>query len=1226
MRIIKTRFKNLNSLAGEWSIDFTRPEFSSDGIFAITGPTGAGKTTILDALCLALYGQTPRLAKVTKSANEIMSRQAGECFAEVVFESQGGRFLSHWSQRRSRKKPGGELQSPKHELAEAASGKIIESSIRGVAERIEALTGMDFTRFTRSMLLAQGGFAVFLNAAPDERSPILEQITGTEIYSQISKKTHERRSCERSKLETLAAELSGMRLLSEEDENRIRGELEEKLSVEKGFAKKSEELGKALAWLDGVAALEVELAEATKRLEEFKAQEAEFKPELQRLETASKALTLYGDYAHVSLLRKQRARDLAARSEAEDALPIHEKDLAEALQAAQNSKGKLDEARTSQAREMEIIKKVREFDALLGEKIGQEKAAVASLAAKDAEIKSLEARASELACELEISLQEAAGINDFLGENAVDAGLMNDLSAIGKTFDRLKDLQKESADMQRRSREAEAKLKTKIAELMNREAEKASVEAALQKAEATIKTLSERMNSELNGRPLGRLRLDFDALRERKLLLEKASELLGRMASARQELEKLDARAKALNIEQENTAALIEVETGKQIDCEQRVKNLEEQVARLNRIRDLDAERPRLEDGKPCPLCGAVEHPYAKGNVPDLDEAEKSLRGAKSELNKILAAASSLMVLQAKTETNLLRTIDGRKEKYASLEKDVKQSGEVFARLEIDSAAAHDLSFLQGELEATIKNAAEIAKTIETAGRLESELASSREFLETARINFQKSEKTLQAAIHEKDIAQNEFHRFSAEGASIVDRLEISRAKALEEVAPYGITELYGDALAKAWESLSVRRDLWQKNQEAKTLLDKKISELNAEAGSNKSLADQMERDRKTTKKIHDEIAGGLESLRRQRKEMYGEKITDAEEARFVKSVESAGLAFESCRERQARAGSALAGLKSKIESLDEAIKNRNAEMEKVEKDFVARLAQVGFESEEDYKAARLPDEERERLKEKADAIKNKSAELETLGKSKAEALGGEKKKQVSDRPREELQGELTACGEMLKEASQAIGAARQSLKENEEARNSRRGFIEKIEAQKKECSRWDALHELIGSADGKKYRNFAQGLTFEIMISHANLQLRKMTDRYLLMRDKAQPLELNVIDDYQAGEIRSAKNLSGGESFIVSLALALGLSNMASRNVRVDSLFLDEGFGTLDEDALETALETLASLRREGKLIGVISHVPALKERISTQIQVVPIAMGRSAISGPGCEKALDS
>ncbi|NCC76790.1 MAG: chromosome segregation protein SMC, partial [Clostridia bacterium] len=172
------------------------------------------------------------------------------------------------------------------------------------------------------------------------------------------------------------------------------------------------------------------------------------------------------------------------------------------------------------------------------------------------------------------------------------------------------------------------------------------------------------------------------------------------------------------------------------------------------------------------------------------------------------------------------------------------------------------------------------------------------------------------------------------------------------------------------------------------------------------------------------------------------------------------------------------------------------------------------------------------------------------------------------------------------------------------------------------ECRKWDRLQLLIGSSDGKKYRNFAQGLTFERMVAQANQQLMQMTDRYLLVRDTEQPLNLNVIDNYQAGETRTTRNLSGGESFLVSLALALGLSKMASRKIRVDSLFLDEGFGTLDDDALETALETLSGLQAENKLIGVISHVPALKERISTQIRIQAQAGGKSIISGPGVER----
>jgi exonuclease SbcC len=178
------------------------------------------------------------------------------------------------------------------------------------------------------------------------------------------------------------------------------------------------------------------------------------------------------------------------------------------------------------------------------------------------------------------------------------------------------------------------------------------------------------------------------------------------------------------------------------------------------------------------------------------------------------------------------------------------------------------------------------------------------------------------------------------------------------------------------------------------------------------------------------------------------------------------------------------------------------------------------------------------------------------------------------------------------------------------------------IKAKNKVVAKWSRLNTLIGSADGKKYRKFAQGITFELMVDHANKQLHKMSDRYLLLHDNSEPLELNIVDNYQAGEVRSIKNLSGGESFIVSLALALGLSQMSSKKVQVDSLFLDEGFGTLDEQSLETALETLSTLQQSGKLIGIISHVAGLKERISTQIQVTPINGGKSSIEGPGCAK----
>lgn len=133
MKIISLRFKNLNSLYGEWAIDFAHPEYTGSGIFALTGPTGAGKSTILDAVCLALYGATPRLGKITGAGNEIMSRQTGECYAEVVFESQGEQYRCYWEQHRARKKPVGNLIGASHEISDAQTGRPIETKKAGWA-------------------------------------------------------------------------------------------------------------------------------------------------------------------------------------------------------------------------------------------------------------------------------------------------------------------------------------------------------------------------------------------------------------------------------------------------------------------------------------------------------------------------------------------------------------------------------------------------------------------------------------------------------------------------------------------------------------------------------------------------------------------------------------------------------------------------------------------------------------------------------------------------------------------------------------------------------------------------------------------------------------------------------------------------------------------------------------------------------------------------------------
>ena len=316
--------------------------------------------------------------------------------------------------------------------------------------------------------------------------------------------------------------------------------------------------------------------------------------------------------------------------------------------------------------------------------------------------------------------------------------------------------------------------------------------------------------------------------------------------------------------------------------------------------------------------------------------------------------------------------------------------------------------------------------------------------------------------------------------------------------------------------------------------------------------------------------------------------------------------------------------MNQQIERLTLSIAQRGEQLIVLEAALCQRLVETGFADEAAFLLACLPQARFDEITQWADSLHKDETAIQTRKQDRTDALGNELIKNLTDKPLDLIREESAAVTGQLSELQKALGALGQKLQQHADQQKLHQSRFQAIELQKLECDRWERLHTLIGSSDGKRFRNFAQGLTFELMVAHANRQLQKMSDRYILVRDGVEPLELNVIDNYQAGEIRSTKNLSGGESFIASLALSLGLSSMASRNVRVDSLFLDEGFGTLDEDALETALETLSGLQQDGKLIGIISHVPALKERIGTQIQVESGSAGRSSLSGPGCRRVV--
>jgi exonuclease SbcC len=1247
VRILQLRFKNLNSLAGEWEIDLEAPAFAGERLFAITGPTGAGKSTILDAICLALYGRTPRLGKISKSSNEVMSRRTGECFAEVTFATQAGRFRCHWSQHRARRRAGGELQPPRQEFVDDRSGEVLESKLRGVAQLVEEKTGMDFERFTRSMLLAQGGFAAFLQAAPDERAPILEEITGTDVYSRISVRVHERRSAEQERLRQLDARLQAVELLAPEEEAELRRQLGEEEAAVAELERQRQERAAAVAWLREIEELQRESAEVVAERDAWRREEAEFSEQRLRLQRAQQALEAAADHVALRGKREELERQRSALAEIAEKLPLLETQVQQALETAGTARRRLEELQAEQRAAAPRIRAARELDLRLeaaGEAVA---AATKAHAAAEQGLAELAKQRQQAVAEQRRMTQALAAVAQELETHAADETLLTELSAIEERLAALQRLQAAREAAAATGAEAEVEAET-AAETLER-AEKARDEAQLerQQAETAQREREQRLAELLAGRELAAWRVELAELRQRRHDLERLQERMAELRQAeRERLELLPERdqVSAAIARGEEEQRLIEERLAA---AELEARRLEEEHARLSRIRDLESERRQLRDREPCPLCGAREHPYATAEPGAPDAAAEALQAGRREVKEISAQLQELRIEQVRRRErarHLDQLLPEREQRVQAVAEAVRGlraplgidwddaaeggstaqlAAQLAAQLESDAETASPLEARSHELTAANQRRLRDAEAMVAAcEQLEGDLDAARPELEALRERLSAAELEAQRAADRAAHADRALEAARTALAAAATRLEESSAALAADLAPCGIEP---PALAEPEplrQLLAKRCRNWRAWQKQQRELEQALIAAASAAVVREQRIDKEQSDLGTARERLRRAIAGQQELQQERVESFGDLAPDAEEKRLAVALEQAQTAHQTAREAADKASHEVRRSEERQEELQHLILAVAEQLTQLEEQFLAQLSTLGFSDEADYRNAALPAAERNALRSAAEAMEQRGKQLQLRQQELSRRLAALEARNLTTRPRPELERELTALEQKSEEHQQAIGALGERLQRNREQREAQQSLLRERELQARECDRWEQLHALIGSADGKKFRNFAQGLTFEMVVRYANRQLRRMSDRYLLQRDPHAPLELNVIDNYQAGETRSTKNLSGGESFIVSLALALGLSQMSGQNVRVDSLFLDEGFGSLDADALETALETLATLEQDGKLIGVISHVPALKERISTQIEVIPRSGGRSELSGPGCRR----
>nr|WP_313062638.1 AAA family ATPase [Moraxella sp. CTOTU49097] len=1259
MRILKLRFQNLNSLQGEWEIDFRHAAYADEGIFAITGSTGAGKSTILDAICLALYGATPRLGEITQSKNDLMSRHTGECLSEVIFATKSGSYRCTWLQKRARKNPEGNLQSPTHEIApftdDAANLPPLETQTRKTRKLVAEFTGMDFDRFTRAMLLAQGSFAAFLQANSDERSNLLEEITGTEIYGDISKKVHEFKTQSDAELKTLTDRLSGMTVLSDEEIQSLTSQKNALVDIVNETQTAMTKIESDKLWRQNLDAYTHQIHKLEHEARNLAEQESQFAPQKTRLQRALKALEVSGDIKKLDYQRDLLSAQLSDLASYQHQLPTAEHNCQLAKKNQDEHQAQAQQTETDWQHAQLLLNQVRKLDTTLGQKnqyaqeIAQQLSQLSEQLAHNAQ--SIDSQQQQLVSQ-QVEREQLIQAQQQIPH----------ATTLPQTLASLTQLQETSQAFSQQAQTLATEQQQLQGDFQHNEQQASALQSQLTQLQSQIS--QQRQNLESQTSHLHHLTQGQSAaaLRQQVETYWQTDQQLAAMQS--------DVQTWQTNLQhyQQFVQQLAEGQTqlaqiaSQRLTSEQQQQAAEQTVDLLNRnlillakIQDLTDERDRLRHGEPCPLCGSTAHPFATHQPYTPDDTEQQLALAKQRLDDINHQLQQLLL----KEHALTNSQQQRNEHLQHLQ---SHNQRLLNQLQLASQYLIHAQPVQQAIEA-LPLVASPSTDDDTDHQALQTLATT---IQTQQTNNQQALAALQDSLTQIEAVQSEQQQTQQRLAELseqyhdvlqqqtllqnqqqhrqdrirdIDAQQLVIAEKQHQVIQRIDKLLMPFATREHTFSFDITQDVnVQLNQHIDTLvqllqryqgLETKLSHINdtitgIEQALTRLVADQhhLTQNQRQTRQRQQALAQEISELQAQRYALFGEQAVDIVSHALIQAKNQALQDYQASQTAFHEQLSQLQILQQQIASLTTSTTQLKIAQQSLQADIQQRFATLGFMDEADYRAAVLVDTERERLQQLASQLHDNQQRNHNL---LSEAKRIQQRLLAHPQTALSLEQLLDALGQLQQQFSEQqkqLGAVEQQLAANEALKQNQQQLLDAINQQRNHTEEWKVLHQLIGSSDGKKFRNFAQGLTFNIMVAHANEQLKKMSDRYLLIANSEQPLMLNVMDNYQGGQIRTSKNLSGGESFIISLSLALGLSNMASHRMQVDSLFLDEGFGTLDEEALDVALDTLTNLQQSGKLIGVISHIQALKDRISSQIQVVPQTGGISRIIGAGITK----
>ena len=1254
MKLHRIELKNLNSLYESHRVDLDR-DLGEAPVFMILGPTGAGKSTLLDAICLALFGETPRLdrqrGQLHTDSRHVMSQGTGECMAAVEFskrqpDGERLRFRATWFCRRSKLRPEGRLQTAERSLARLDETGHVRSTIgpKGSRQKIDAafddaLEGLKVEDFKRTMLLAQGEFAAFIRASQGERAAILERLTRTDIFKRLGRGAADRLRALKAEQQSIEAEAKSSAMLGVEELTGLRRALDVAQEARDTLKQALDRARQEEGWWSGRLALskahEAASSDARAAQAALLTHEAEFEGLIQDARCRH-AESLLRDLRRLDTEIERLAHQIAELDSAREA----QKSQAEHAQRALEAARALKEARTA---EIEAARPELTRARTLRQSLrrAEDERRMIRHACVEAE-ETFRQAASELAA-LEEALEEAITLRERRARACEKVshleGLTRDLAAL-KT--RHHHLGQYAVQLQRRraTRDEDmaslGALKTDASLMRTQVAEAHSaLQPFVQARQEAMGRLKGAMSGaeDLSSARAG-LRAALDGLEQRQSMMARAGESETRMAQLAEASRGVEAELESLSAGLSELTGDDEAATERLHRARQEVEGLTGHVGDLKLALSLSQERAGLKPGRPCPLCGSDSHPYAESG--DLDEQDARLERRYGEISGQLSEARARLARAEEARSRLSTRIAAQRAKIdthqrtldesrghrraleahrsaslegAGLEPDTSPESLLAAR-EALKAQATRISAALGDLEAGASLLQTCEQTLSEGERAVEGLSSSLEAIQ-ARVDD-----------HEKSVSRHD-EAISALQRDIDEASGALLEKLREHLIPVPIHE---GELDIAWSVEEATRRMGQ-------FLDKRNALALAEAQAAEALTARDEcRARAESAQVRHGEKVALNQARAEASESLRVEVEAhpyaSHPARFELAFEEAVQEAEAAQAAAQQEATAFWRRFERTQALFEEKCAARAASGRQREEVVARVTeQLGDLDIDDLEAltgALLSPMERQRLEALQKRLDtNQAVALVTLERSRVAMDEHDDARpeglEILALSTEALALRRAEAETRYESAALDVRRASEALDEQSRLASGHEDLQKRLMEASAQTELWRTMHQLIGRGDGDEFRLFAQIINLQGLLELANTHLTVLAPRYRLVTAtdaKDRPvLDFAVRDDHHSGQVRPLTTLSGGETFLVSLALALALSDHHAAHMPIETLLLDEGVSTLDRQALDTALGALERLHRGGTQIGIISHIDSLRDRIPARIVVEKIGGGRSSL-----------